>query len=767
MSILLLTVLPLILLHFLWARRWPSLFRFQLLLDLVLVAAIGAAWLPGVDLNPVRCLRGAPPFDHYEWSRSTHLQPAQGDLTLQMHPWWDEVRQRLLKRGELAWLSERNGAGTPLLANGQIGLFAPPMLPVWILGPEAGTTVMAVWKLELSGLGMFLFLSRVWRLRSMAASVAGLVAAAGPFMVGWLLVPLSWNLTALPWLTWLLHRASARRASWWLRSGGVFACLGLVGSGLHPESALVVVGGATLTVVICRPRGALRLVLMLALAAVATVAVTLPSLAAIAVSSKAAAYAEANPNAQPIPAKLRLAVAEQALVPAAHGHPGLGRWQAPYPYPAGALGIGGAALALVLAARVRRRHWRLVVAALACLAVPAVLLFRIGLVGGLLVHLPPLDRMTLPRFGALVPWGLALLAAVAMDALERSPERRLVLAWLVPVAGGIVAVLALPAGGVDRALVALSVGAALAVCTLVRLGRPQFAGMVVAVELAVLAVGVNPWAAHSDRVPELPVLDRLVAATVAQPGRVVGVNGALRANVAGRYGLRDLRAFDPVRPLPLARLHAVLGAEDPVLPGPMRRAPPRLLGAWSVRYLVAREGWSAPPGWLPVDAGSGIAVWSNRFWQPEVRVVGEVVHREDHELMVELAGDPVWLTSAVAVAPGAALSVAASATELTMDGPAGAHRIRATVSCDGPCLLSAARAWSPGWTAAVDDAPARLLRTNLAGIGVVVPAGQHTAELRYRPYWGAARWFATAPSAHGLLLSTPAPDVTGAEGVGS
>jgi uncharacterized membrane protein YfhO len=62
------------------------------------------------------------------------------------------------------------------------------------------------------------------------------------------------------------------------------------------------------------------------------------------------------------------------------------------------------------------------------------------------------------------------------------------------------------------------------------------------------------------------------------------------------------------------------------------------------------------------------------------------------------------------------------------------ERVQALTVSDGPCLLLLARPWAPGWQARVDGAPANLVRANLAGLGVLVPAGEHAAELRYRAW---------------------------------
>jgi hypothetical protein len=146
MSLYAWTLLPLALLHLWLYRQRKVTFRFQLLLDVVFAAVIGPALVTGGDLNPISTIQGRPPFQNVEWSVGTGYQPTQGDLVYQFHPWWDEAG-RQIRRGELPLIQPGVGAGLPLMANGQTGLWAPVMLPVWLHGPERGTTVMAFWKI--------------------------------------------------------------------------------------------------------------------------------------------------------------------------------------------------------------------------------------------------------------------------------------------------------------------------------------------------------------------------------------------------------------------------------------------------------------------------------------------------------------------------------------------------------------------------------------------------------------------------------------------
>jgi hypothetical protein len=93
------------------------------------------------------------------------------------------------------------------------------------------------------------------------------------------------------------------------------------------------------------------------------------------------------------------------------------------------------ALVLIVAGRVRGRFRRHRWAVWACLGLGAVLLYRLPPLDSLLVSVPPISSMTLPRFGMLVAWGLAVWAALAVDgALRgriRGPAWRLAMAAVV------------------------------------------------------------------------------------------------------------------------------------------------------------------------------------------------------------------------------------------------------------------------------------------------------------------------------------------------
>jgi len=736
MSLYAWTLLPLLLLHLWLYRRWRATFRFQFLLDVVLAAVVGPALLAGSDLNPISTIQGRSPFEHVEWSAGTGYQPTQGDLVYQFHPWWDEAG-RQIRRGELPRIQPGVGAGLPLSANGQTGLWAPVMLPVWLHGPERGTTIMAFWKIELAGLGAFLLMIRAWRLRWTAAAMGGVAWAGTPYLVGWLLVPLAWAVAALPWAWW---------AAWWLmrrrtpRWGAAVVGVGFgwfMGAGLHPETAAIVCGSALLAALILHPRRWWRPVAVGVVAGVVAIMLAWPTIGYIGASSRAELSKDGAANRDRMPWSMQRDLMRQIAVPASMGRPGTIDWRPSYPYAPGAAGVGGAVLALLAVGRIRRRWRRLVLAAGVVSALGLVLLIRIPPLDALLVRIPPLDHMTVPRFGVLIPWGVIVLAALALDGAIRGHTRS-TLVRLVPAA--LVAAFALAAAPwrllpTDTMLVIVSVVAAVMIGLL---RRRRLVPALVAGELVLIAVGINPVARVADRLPRPPVLERLIQLEAANPSRVIGVDGVLAPNLASRYGLRDLRASGPLRPQPFARLMGVFGEPPTILGGSLKRLPPGLCGAWGAGLALTPPGRELA-GWVWEYGDRDGVIWSNPLLLPEVRVVGRAIPEpDDPRTLLEVLEVMAFETTAMVSTGAPSIDARAMSLELWRRTPT---RLEANTECDGPCLLVLAQPWAPGWRARVDGAPAPLVRTNVAGLGVIVPAGRHTVELDYRP----RRWLDGVP----------------------
>ena len=78
-------------------------------------------------------------------------------------------------------------------------------------------------------------------------------------------------------------------------------------------------------------------------------------------------------------------------------------------------------------------------------------------------------------------------------------------------------------------------------------------------------------------------------------------------------------------------------------------------------------------------------------------------------------------------------------------------------SADCNRLLVFTDSWAPGWSATIDGVPAPVLRVNNAIRGVMVPAGEHALQWRYRPRFLAPllALLAAGLAISGILISAP------------
>jgi uncharacterized membrane protein YfhO len=62
-----------------------------------------------------------------------------------------------------------------------------------------------------------------------------------------------------------------------------------------------------------------------------------------------------------------------------------------------------------------------------------------------------------------------------------------------------------------------------------------------------------------------------------------------------------------------------------------------------------------------------------------------------------------------------------------------ANSLTIQVVAEHPRFLVVSDTYYPGWTAVTDDVPTEIYQTNVALRGLVVPPGQHTVTMFFRP----------------------------------
>ena len=645
-------------------------------LALLLAILLGPALLGGRVLLPLGYLEAFAPFAE-DAVRPPDLERGvslQGDLVLQIAPWSTQVRAACVAGRWPLW-NPYAGAGVPLWSNPQAQSLQPLQLLALLFPVAQAAGVLAALRIALAFLFTVLFLRR-FGFGELAALGGGLVFALGGYLQGWLGWPLATSAAYLPLLLYAALRVDqvARRRDTLLVAAAGFG----LATGGHPETAFYVALLALLFgLALSRRRAAgegLRLLRSGATAALLAASLAapllLPAARALAGSQRAAqlesrhARMQAEGGSTPsspqegsretAPAvgerpwsgvALRLA---GLVAPLAAGDNLRGGYWGDRNVINDTAGFAGTAAGLLCLlaflspgskTEARAQRGRLVLA-FAALAAVVVIARPPGLVR--LFDLLPVLRDSASFHSRLSLWldfGIAVGAAFTIDRWRRgsAPSRRAIA--LVAAALAVVVLCAYAA--LDRpelrALRLAALAGQLAALALAAsaLTLPRTAsGERVAAALLLLALTVEPvalrWKANcsaprSAFFPPNPALDALVLAL--RPGeRIVGLGGALRANVATVYGLGDPRLNDPAKPasyvdaLSSIRRNAKQSWDELENPGsPLYR----FLG---VRFALVPPRASLPPPFRLLRADAGAAVFERPdplpllFWPASVEL---------------------------------------------------------------------------------------------------------------------------------------------------
>jgi hypothetical protein len=276
---------------------------------------------------------------------------------------------------------------------------------------------------------------------------------------------------------------------------------------------------------------------------------------------------------------------------------------------------------------------------------------------------------------------------------------------------------------------------------------PRFVAVLMAVELLHFAHGYQPQCDRALYYPRLPALE---AVNAAGAGRTLCV-GCLPANLHVWHGLRDIRGYDAIDPLPIldlldlardprdqspsyARTQSYLPRVQVSAEGKLKLSP--LLDMLNVRYLVFRM--ELPMRQKPLWSKGGYVVYENTFALDRVYIPARVHNIEQEDLLLRELSRDEFDPRQTAFVPGAPKlsSSCRGMAEITSESP-DEITVAARMETDG--LLVLADQWAEGWSVAVDGQPAEVVRVNHALKGVILGTGEHSVVFRYDPpglFWG-------------------------------
>jgi hypothetical protein len=659
-------------------RRWFAPLPWSVVVgSLVLTLGFlhGAVFTSRLPLPVDEVMRGYPYRGVFGAVESRN--PLTNDTVKQMLPWMQVVREEL-RAGRVPLWNRYQFSGYPLLGNGQSAPFAPIFLATLFVPLPQQIVAMAGLKIMLALLFGWLFL-RDEGVSPVAALFGSAIFAFSVFQTVYLYYPMTAVTSLLPAAAFGVRGCAREASPRWIALLAVVTAA--VASSGHPESALHIAIGCAVLLLLdrrnpVRPIGAA--LLGLAIAAPAWVPVVEQALLSVRASLLAAApHAALDRN-----------VAWLLLNPDGFGNPSRGNWQWIYNYSIVApTYIGLLPVALLAAAR-RGRELALVITS----ALLFIIAMNWTLLGRAVNALPPMSLVAMDRLRFVIVFFVAIVAARIVD---RVIPIRTALASAILLAAAIWLLHAkwnVTLGWTSTAGVAALVLFWIVV-SIRRELAPAAALAAIVLELFAFNAGFNVLTSRAYYRPALPILSKLQELSRGEPSRIVAHDWAFLPNAAAQYGLEDVRGHDPMALASYARFFKRFAVDDPssdVLRVQNVDAPE--LAFLGVRFLLTDPAFTPSSSWLLRYEGPDGKLyestrWMRRFFAP---------HGDAH------------------------------VDAIREESPT---RLRVSVDAARETIVASSQVWSPGWR--VDRG--RIILLHGVFIGIVVPPGQQTVTLSYRP----------------------------------
>jgi hypothetical protein len=722
----------------------------------------------------------------------------EGDAMTQFHPLLTVARDQL-RDGELPLWNPYSYAGMVLHADAQTALLYPITWLALVLPFEDAWGLMAVLKLLIAGLGAHAF-ARALGIGRAGALAAGLVFMLSAPLVVWLQWPLTSVFALLPWLLLASDRAWRRRDRRSVALLGVAVGLSIFAG--HPETALLSSCAAFVYIagraVAERPgwseaaRGLGAWTGGHLLGALIAGIALVPFLEAYSESITRIAHGDF--------AEVHLPLSSAILYALPHiygdGKPDYVGPLATYVAAAAYVGLLALLLAGVAAFRLRRAP---ATTGLAAMGVAAFMVgFGVPPVRTIVENVPLLADGNTSRVFYIVALTIAVGAGAGLESLLRRPlalRRAALGAGAMGLAFALFYLVDAIAGKLDaplsvelRALGRFGVMLVLGAGVLAFLGRLRPLAAV-ALALLVLALDLGYLRGYNQMLPDeqaYPGRTPAIEFLASRPGSRLSVIRpgpfppyVLPPNTSAPYGLEAVQGYDYPQPKRWADLSwFVLGERGRTRELVLRSPSPRgaaLTGLRMVgtRWYVAAPGAGPPnPRFRAAYRGRDATVFEDRAALPRAWLVGRTRPLGYDATVDALAAGRLDPRREALVPAGVAPVLGGGPPR-----PAGAEqldsqhvRVRLPVGGRGGWLVLA-NSYFSAWRAEIDGRRAEIEPTNLALMGVRVPAGARVVEFRLgrTSLWlglalsalgfaaAAGLWFVRGPSATSTRRSARGP----------
>jgi hypothetical protein len=695
-------------------------------------------------------------FNAFPWKASSRppVHANTGIVFTQLGPWTETARRAILS-GEWPLWNRNSASGMPLAANQQTAIAHPFTLAGIFLPIGYAFTLSACLRLFFCLFFSFL-LFREW-VRDGAAIFGAIAYTFCTFHVVWLLFPHSLVTTALPAaMVGAQELARERRLPAFLL---LTLGLGLMALGGQPETAF----WSWLTVAawcVYLRRHVVVASMAFILAAMLTAFFWMPTVALMPRLGRFEVMRSrvANPPNHRLGYEWLLPL----LAPNIHGTPQQDNYQPPtHRHPAvlddygeiasGYAGIAALTLAFAAVPLFRRRP----VPFFLGLMLFALLTFGEAPLWREAIRAVPLAGITMhQRLRVLGALGTAGAATIALDAL---PKRAIFVAaavvaallggaWLLRPAHLATSFVAIQAGigvaALVATLVALECGGRAAAFKAVADATALQIAAITLLELAALTWRYNPSCRARDVYPRTPSI-RAMQTPAREPYRIAALGWSLLPDTPGAYGLEDVKTTDPIldpRYMRILRgyLHAIPNDYDQVFSDTSEP----FFDFLNIRYVYAPPDlWIRDPRFALRHLGSDGAVFENLRVMPRYHLVQRFLIEPSFDGAIpRMNAIRDFSTNALVDhippqvlrrAPGIGTGTSAGGTVRVVRYTA--NRTVLEVESYGWSLLTTSDAGWPGWRAYWNGKREPVVTVNATFLGVFIPPGRGTLELRYRP----------------------------------